>query len=270
MFIDAEPILTRSFAFGEPVAEPAGPPTLPGKPATSPRGDAAGLGQRPPATRIKPPGDMIKLEDRLHYLLQPPLETLLSRSVDWRCPFQPVPLPVRRRGVSLSAACGDPGRRDGPGQDHAGDHRHPPLAPSRRDPQRAVGLPQAAGDQLAARVRALGARSCRCWRSKAIRPGGAWQWQLSDVPRADRQLRDPGPRPGNPRPAWRRPPIALRPGGARRVAADQEPRQHHQRGRPRRIAAAELGLDRHARGKQRRRPGGHLRVPRPGLPFAAR
>jgi len=31
------------------------------------------------STRIKPaPGDVIKLEDRLHYLLQPSLETLLN------------------------------------------------------------------------------------------------------------------------------------------------------------------------------------------------
>ncbi len=31
------------------------------------------------STRIKPPGDVIKLEDRLHYLLQPSLESLLSQ-----------------------------------------------------------------------------------------------------------------------------------------------------------------------------------------------
>ena len=37
--------------------------------------------QQPPAkklTRIKPPGDIVKLEDRLYYVLQPPLENLLS------------------------------------------------------------------------------------------------------------------------------------------------------------------------------------------------
>ena len=39
-------------------------------------------------TRIKPPGDVIKLQDRLFYLLQPPLETLLSgRSMSF--PFKP-------------------------------------------------------------------------------------------------------------------------------------------------------------------------------------
>ena len=29
-------------------------------------------------TRIKPPADLVKLEDRLYFVLQPPLETLLS------------------------------------------------------------------------------------------------------------------------------------------------------------------------------------------------
>ncbi len=39
-------------------------------------------------TRIKPPGDVIKLQDRLGYLLQPPLEMLLARgALDF--PFQP-------------------------------------------------------------------------------------------------------------------------------------------------------------------------------------
>ncbi len=41
-------------------------------------------------TRVKPPNDIIKLEDRLRYLLQPPLETLMAqRSIEF--PFQPFP-----------------------------------------------------------------------------------------------------------------------------------------------------------------------------------
>lgn len=41
-------------------------------------------------TRLKPPSDMVKLEDRLYYLLQPPLETLLGNSeIDF--PFEPFP-----------------------------------------------------------------------------------------------------------------------------------------------------------------------------------
>jgi SNF2 family DNA or RNA helicase len=42
------------------------------------------------ATRIKPPGDIIKLEDRLYYLLQPPLESLVA-SGEMRFPFDPFP-----------------------------------------------------------------------------------------------------------------------------------------------------------------------------------
>jgi SNF2 family DNA or RNA helicase len=43
-----------------------------------------------PAARIKPPRDVIKLEDRLFYLLQPPLAAWLSReSLDF--PFKPFP-----------------------------------------------------------------------------------------------------------------------------------------------------------------------------------
>jgi len=42
------------------------------------------------STRIRPPGDVIKLEDRLHYLLQPSLESLLAeRSLAF--PFTPFP-----------------------------------------------------------------------------------------------------------------------------------------------------------------------------------
>jgi SNF2 family DNA or RNA helicase len=42
------------------------------------------------ATRIKPPGDIIKLQDRLYYLLQPPLESLVA-SGEIRFPFEPFP-----------------------------------------------------------------------------------------------------------------------------------------------------------------------------------
>lgn len=43
-----------------------------------------------PITRVKPPRDVIKLEDRLNYVLQPPLETILAeRSLVF--PFQPFP-----------------------------------------------------------------------------------------------------------------------------------------------------------------------------------
>jgi SNF2 family DNA or RNA helicase len=79
MFIDAELIPTRSFAFAEPAEGPAGSTAGPAASAASRPGGAAGLGQRPTATRIRPPGDIIKLEDRLRYLLQPSLESILSQ-----------------------------------------------------------------------------------------------------------------------------------------------------------------------------------------------
>jgi SNF2 family DNA or RNA helicase len=41
-------------------------------------------------TRIKPPGDIVKLEDRLYYVLQPPLESLMA-SGDMTFPFEPFP-----------------------------------------------------------------------------------------------------------------------------------------------------------------------------------
>ncbi|MBN1852498.1 MAG: DEAD/DEAH box helicase [Pirellulales bacterium] len=41
-------------------------------------------------TRIRPPRDVVKLEDRLHYLLQPPIESLLAAG-SLRFPYQPFP-----------------------------------------------------------------------------------------------------------------------------------------------------------------------------------
>ena len=81
----------------------------------------------------------------------------------------------------VPAAGGHSGRRDGAGQDDAGDHGHSPAAPPRRGAERAAGLSEAVGHELAAGV-------CR------LVAGGAddghrgpqdkrrWQWQLPDVP----------------------------------------------------------------------------------------
>ena len=41
-------------------------------------------------TRMKPPGDIVKLQDRLYYLLQPPLESLLKKE-SVTMPFEPFP-----------------------------------------------------------------------------------------------------------------------------------------------------------------------------------
>ncbi|MCH2610631.1 MAG: SNF2-related protein, partial [Pirellulales bacterium] len=47
-------------------------------------------GDLPQATRMQPPKDIVKLEDRLYYLLQPPLESIIA-SASLRFPFEPFP-----------------------------------------------------------------------------------------------------------------------------------------------------------------------------------
>ncbi|HEX4147790.1 MAG TPA: SNF2-related protein, partial [Pirellulales bacterium] len=77
----AEPIASEQTAAEQTAAtaisQPAAQPALP---ATMPQG----------ATRIKPPKDIVKLADRLFYVLQPPLEALAA-GAGLRFPFQPYP-----------------------------------------------------------------------------------------------------------------------------------------------------------------------------------
>ncbi|QDU27509.1 ATP-dependent helicase HepA [Anatilimnocola aggregata] len=47
-------------------------------------------GEAKKLTRIKPPGDIVKLEDRLYYVLQPPLESLVKNG-SLTFPFEPFP-----------------------------------------------------------------------------------------------------------------------------------------------------------------------------------
>lgn len=85
----------RSFAFADiPGWLQAKPPA--GQAKQSPRNlaaapiDDATATPRKTVTRIKPPGDVVKLSDRLYYLLQPALESLIrGRSLDM--PFHPFP-----------------------------------------------------------------------------------------------------------------------------------------------------------------------------------
>ncbi len=58
----------------------------------------AGGAAKPSVTRLKPPRDVVKLADRLYYLLQPPLESLLA-SGDLRFPF--APFPYQYQGVAF-------------------------------------------------------------------------------------------------------------------------------------------------------------------------
>ena len=80
-------VRVRSFIFPEPTALPPLDADHPGQPL------AVSHCPLPPAscgTRIKPPGDIIKLSDRLHYLLQPSLESLLAEN-SLAFPFRPFP-----------------------------------------------------------------------------------------------------------------------------------------------------------------------------------
>jgi len=87
------PLATRSFAFSEPVALPGDWSAPPAK-----AGPAAAKVHASGATRIRPPGDVIKLEDRLRYVLQPSLETLLAtRSLRFPLP----PFPFQLEGIAF-------------------------------------------------------------------------------------------------------------------------------------------------------------------------
>ncbi len=89
-------VQVRSFAFSEP-ADVAGAPESRPNPKTSSGTLATAAG---PAgfTRIEPPGDVIKLEDRLDYILQPSLESLLAeRSLA----FPHDPFPFQLEGIAF-------------------------------------------------------------------------------------------------------------------------------------------------------------------------
>lgn len=75
-------------AWMKPAAGDAKP--APAKPKSAEAPAEPGQAAPKKATRIKPPGDVIKLEDRLYYVLQPPLESLVSTG-DIHMPFEPFP-----------------------------------------------------------------------------------------------------------------------------------------------------------------------------------
>jgi SNF2 family DNA or RNA helicase len=79
---------TFSYAFPDVPAAPVSPSLGPTVPPSGSR----------KTTRIKPPRDIIKLHDRLYYLLQPPLETLLAQG-DLHFPFEP--FPYQYQGVAF-------------------------------------------------------------------------------------------------------------------------------------------------------------------------
>lgn len=96
-------VTTRSFTFAETPGAAEGPtawkaPTPPAPGASPPPVTLEGTANRLRMTRIKPPSDVIKLEDRLQYILQPSLELLLTeRSLQF--PFHP--FPYQMEGVAF-------------------------------------------------------------------------------------------------------------------------------------------------------------------------
>lgn len=94
----SQTVCTRSFVFPEPGQSAV---DLPATVAPAPRAGAAARPVTPAAgsaTRVKPPCDVIKLEDRLRYILQPSLEGLLAE----RCLTFPLqPFPFQLEGVAF-------------------------------------------------------------------------------------------------------------------------------------------------------------------------
>jgi SNF2 family DNA or RNA helicase len=82
-------ITTRATGFLFPEAGQWLPPKIPGAANIEPA--KANKRSKPSKrTRIKPPGDIVKLQDRLFYLLQPPLDLLVG-SGQLNFPFEPFP-----------------------------------------------------------------------------------------------------------------------------------------------------------------------------------
>ena len=82
----------KTFGYAFPDARAEAKPTVQQKGGATTPGAAAGIPTAPPtgATRMRPPSDVIKLVDRLYYVLQPPLETLINAE-SLNCPFDPFP-----------------------------------------------------------------------------------------------------------------------------------------------------------------------------------
>lgn len=87
--------MPRVFSFCFPEAPAIATPVKPGEKPTP-----SILQREPnqPVTRIKPPGDIVKLHDRLYYVLQPPLETLVQSDA-LHFPFEP--FPYQYQGVAF-------------------------------------------------------------------------------------------------------------------------------------------------------------------------
>ncbi len=77
---------TKSYVFSKPIVGDLSSPVS--KPSSSKAGARPQASRNQGVTRIQPPRDVIKLSDRLFYLLQPPLETLFQNTI-LDLPFEP-------------------------------------------------------------------------------------------------------------------------------------------------------------------------------------
>lgn len=66
--------------------------------STAPRETCARDAPTKRITRIRPPGDLVRLEDRLYYLLQPPLETIVQSA---KLVFPFTPFPYQMEGIAF-------------------------------------------------------------------------------------------------------------------------------------------------------------------------
>jgi SNF2 family DNA or RNA helicase len=89
-------VRVRSFIFPDPAEKPAPAGAAAERPSKQSVVPISRQSAR--STRIKPPGDVIKLEDRLHYLLQPSLESLLSQGA---LTFPCRPYPYQFEGMAF-------------------------------------------------------------------------------------------------------------------------------------------------------------------------
>ncbi|HRE99971.1 MAG TPA: DEAD/DEAH box helicase [Pirellulaceae bacterium] len=90
MKIAALPLKVRSFVFPEAPSFAWGNKGSDGADRDASANGARRRSKLKRRTRMKPPTDVIKLQDRLYYLLQPPLESLVSAETI-RFPFEPFP-----------------------------------------------------------------------------------------------------------------------------------------------------------------------------------
>ncbi|HEX5104166.1 MAG TPA: DEAD/DEAH box helicase [Pirellulaceae bacterium] len=88
----------RTFSFTFPEAPSARLPLAPSLRSSVSPSPPRPLAPARSSTRIKPPGDVIKLQDRLYYVLQPPLETLIQSDA-LHFPFEP--FPYQYQGVAF-------------------------------------------------------------------------------------------------------------------------------------------------------------------------